>query len=353
MLNIKEYGSVLRDTVVDWNDDDAPHLAGALAYYTLLSTAPLVVLCLAIAGAVFGEDAARGEMTQQVQSLIGAQAANAVQSIASSAHSQSGGIIGSIVGIGVGLFGASGVFGELQLVLNTIWGVKPRPGRGVKGFIRDRFLSFTMVLGVAFLLLVSLVVSSVLAGVGHFFAHALPGGEFVWQIVNALISFAVVTLLFALIFKVVPDVEVAWRDVIVGAAVTALLFTIGKTLLGLYLGKSSVASSYGAAGSIIALVVWVFYSAQILFLGAEFTQVYARRFGSQIRPSANAEAIKPALAEPAADGGGASTGAGKAKSANAGAADHRAAPIAAANSGDPQPAPTAPVDAHPTAGTPH
>jgi membrane protein len=304
MLNIKELGSVLRDTVVKWNDDDAPHLAGALAYYTLLSTAPLVVLCLAIAGAVFGADVARGEMTQQVQSLIGAQAANAVQSIAASAHNESGGVLSSIIGIAVGLFGASGVFGELQLVLNTIWGVKPKSGRGLKGFIRDRFLSFSMVLSVAFLLLVSLVVSSVLAGIGHFLSHALPGGELVWQVVNALISLGVVTLLFALIFKVVPDVEVSWRDVIVGAAVTALLFTIGKTLLGLYLGKSSVASSYGAAGSIIALVVWVFYSAQILFLGAEFTQVFARRFGSQIRPSANAEPINAALAGPAADGGG-------------------------------------------------
>jgi membrane protein len=226
------------------------------------------------------------------------QAAKAVQSIAaSSANNEKAGIIGSIVGIAVGLFGASGVFGELQLVLNTIWGVKPKPGRGVKGFIQDRFFSFTMVLGVAFLLLVSLVLSSVLSGVGHFLAGALPGGETLWQVVNALISFGIITLLFALIFKVVPDVEVRWKDVSVGAAVTALLFTIGKTLLGLYLGKSSVTSSYGAAGSLVALVVWVFYSAQILFLGAEFTQVYATRYGGHIRPSKNAIPVKEGVVD--------------------------------------------------------
>jgi membrane protein len=291
MLTLQKTGALLRETVSDWSDDQAPHLAAALACYTLLSTAPLVILCLSIAGALFGEDAARGEMTQQVQALIGAQAAGAVQSIASSAHHDAG-VLSSIIGIVVGMIGASGVFGELQLALNIIWGVKPKPGRGVKGFIRDRFLSFTMVVGVAFLLLVSLLVSTLLAGIGHFLAGALPGGEILWQVVNALASFAVITGLFALIFKVVPDVDVTWKDVWVGAAVTALLFTIGKTLLGLYLGKSGVTSSYGAAGSIVALVVWVFYSAQILFGGAEFAQVYARNSGSHFRPSKNAVAVK-------------------------------------------------------------
>jgi membrane protein len=291
MLTFKKVGLLLRETVSDWSDDQAPHLAAALACYTLLSTAPLVILCLSIAGAVFGEDAARGEMTQQVQALIGAQAAGAVQSIANSAHHDAG-VLSSIIGIVVGLIGASGVFGELQLALNIIWGVKPKDGRGVRGFIRDRFLSFTMVVSVAFLLLVSLLVSTVLAGIGHFLADALPGGELLWQVINALLSLAVITALFALIFKVVPDVDVTWRDVGVGAAVTALLFTIGKTLLGLYLGKSGVTSSYGAAGSIVALVVWVFYSAQILFGGAEFAQVYARNSGSHFRPSKNAVAVK-------------------------------------------------------------
>jgi membrane protein len=289
---VKTIGSVVRETTADWIDDEAPHLAAALACYTLLSTAPLVLVCLAIAGAVFGQDAARGELTQQIQALIGGQAASAVQGIASNAHRADAGVLSSIVAIVVGLVGASGVFGELQLALNAIWGVKPKPGRGLRGMIRDRFFSFTMVLGVAFLLLVSLIVSTVLTAVGHFLADTLPGGATIWQLLNALLSLGVVGLLFTLIFKTVPDIEVAWKDVWLGGALTALLFTIGKTLLGLYLGTSGVTSSYGAAGSIVALVVWVFYSAQILFLGAEFTQVYARRWGSRVRPNRDAVAVK-------------------------------------------------------------
>ncbi|HEX4355779.1 MAG TPA: YhjD/YihY/BrkB family envelope integrity protein, partial [Polyangiales bacterium] len=196
MLTIRETGSLLKETAADWVDDEAPHLAAALSCYALLSTAPLVVVSLAIASAVFGADAARGEMTQQVQALIGAQAAGAIQGIATSAQNDHAGFVSSIIAIGIGLFGASGVFGELQLALNIIWGVKAKSGRGVKGFIHDRFLSFTMVLGVAFLLLVSLLVSTVLAGLGHFLAHTLPGGEVVWQVLNALISIAVISVLF-------------------------------------------------------------------------------------------------------------------------------------------------------------
>jgi membrane protein len=180
------------------------------------------------------------------------------------------------------------VFGELQSSLNTIWEVKPKPGRGLLGQLKDRFLSFTMVLGVAFLLLVSLVLSTVLSGLGNAVAGALPGGEGIWQVVTFLFTFSVITGLFALIFKYIPDAQIQWRDVWLGAAVTALLFTVGKFLLGLYLGKAAPGSSYGAAGSIIALVVWVYYAAQILFLGAEFTQVQARRNGTGIRPSKDA-----------------------------------------------------------------
>jgi membrane protein len=180
------------------------------------------------------------------------------------------------------------VFGELQSSLNAVWEVAPKPGRGVLGQLRDRFLSFTMVLGVAFLLLISLLISSLLSAVGKMMAGALPGGEVLWQVVNFTFSLAVVTGLFALIFKVIPDAEVKWRDVWLGAAFTAILFTLGKFLLGLYLGKAAVGSAYGAAGSIIALVVWVYYAAQILLLGAEFTQVQARRHGHEIRPSAGA-----------------------------------------------------------------
>lgn len=289
-MSVSPAWSLLKDTAVDWYEDNAPRLAASLAYYALLSTAPLVLLAISIAGLVFGEEAARGQIAQAIGSVVGEQAAAGIQGVAGAAHHTRSGVIGSAVSIGVLLFGASGAFGELQTALNAIWEVEPKPGRGWRGFIRDRFFSFTMVLGVAFLLLVSLVVSAGLAALGKFLSSSLPGGEALWQVINFLISFSVVTLLFALILKVVPDARIRWHDVWIGAAVTALLFTVGKTLFGLYLGKSDVTSSYGAAGSIVALVLWVYYSSQILFFGAEFTQVYARRFGGSIKPSANAVA---------------------------------------------------------------
>jgi membrane protein len=206
-----------------------------------------------------------------------------------SAQEPKRGIIGTLVGLATLLIGASGVFGQLQMSLNTIWEVKPKTSRGLLGQVKDRFFSFTMVLGVAFLLLVSLVLSSMLSSFGSVLSDNLPGGATLWQLINFALSFAVVTVLFALIFKVIPDAKVEWRDVWLGAAVTALLFTIGKQLLGLYLGKAAVGSSYGAAGSMIALVVWVYYASQILFVGAEFTQVHARHRGARIEPTANAE----------------------------------------------------------------
>jgi membrane protein len=280
--------SVIKETASDWKDDNASGLAAALAYYTLLSIAPLVVLAVAIAGLAFGEEAARGQISQQLSTVVGAQAGESIESIASSAHAPSAGVLSSIIGVVVLLFGASGVFGELQTSLNTIWEVEPKPGRGILGVIKDRFFSFTMVVGVAFLLLVSLVLSAAIAGLGRFLENALPGGEALWTVLNVAISLGIITLLFALIFKVVPDAKIRWHDVWVGAFVTAVLFTIGKLLIGLYLGKSSFSSSYGAAGSLVALVVWVYYTSQIVFLGAEFTQVYARRFGSRIVPTENA-----------------------------------------------------------------
>ncbi|HKP56298.1 MAG TPA: YihY/virulence factor BrkB family protein [Polyangiales bacterium] len=288
---------LFKDTGLEWYEDEVPRKAASLAYYTLLSTAPLVLFSVAIAGLLFGEEAARGQVAGQISSVVGEQAATAIQNVARSAHQSDSGTLGSIVGIVVLLVGASGVFGELQTALNEIWGVKPKPGRGIWGFLRDRFWSFTMVLGVAFMLLVSLVISTALAALGRYLSGSLPGGEALWQILNFLISLGIITGLFGLIFKVVPDAEIRWRDVWVGALFTAVLFTLGKFGLGLYLGKSTVASSYGAAGSIVALVVWVYYAAQIAFLGAEFTQVYARLFGKDIQPSPQAMPIdKPAAA---------------------------------------------------------
>jgi membrane protein len=288
MASRKAIASVLKETVTEWKDDNVPRLAAALAFYTLLSIAPLVIIAIAVVGFAFGEEAARGQIAQELGRVVGAQAGEAIESIASSADRPTAGIVSTIIGVVVLLFGASGVFGELQSSLNTIWEVEPKPGRGIKGLIRDRFFSFTMVLAVAFLLLVSLLLSTLIGALGQFLERSLPGGETLWAVLNFGISLAMIAGLFALIFKTVPDVEMRWRDVWVGAAVTALLFVLGKFLLGLYLSRSAVSSTYGAAGSIIALVLWVYYSSQIVFMGAEFTQVYARRFGSHIRPSEHA-----------------------------------------------------------------
>lgn len=298
--------ALLKDTVSDWSDDSASRLAASLAYYTLLSIAPLVVLCVSIAGFVFGDDAARGEISHQVSSVVGSEAGSAVQSIVANARAPAAGIIGSVIGIAVLLFGASNVFGELQSALNVIWEVQPKPGRGIVGVIKDRFFSFTMVLGVAFLLLVSLVLSAGLAAAGRFFSNLLPFHA-LFAALNFLVNFGVTTVLFALIFKVIPDVKIQWRDVWVGAIITSALFSLGRFLLGLYIGRAGMSSSYGAAGSLVALVVWVYYSAQILFFGAEFTQVYARARGSRIEPSSNA--IPAPDAKPTATSGTATSGA--------------------------------------------
>jgi membrane protein len=283
---------VAKQTASDWVEDDASRLAASLAFYTLLSLAPLVIIAVSIAGLVLGTDAARGRIAAELSSVVGANAAAGIQAVVASARSQTSGTLGAIIGVITLFIGASGVFGELQFALNSIWEVRARRGRGLLGEVRDRFFSFTMVLAVAFLLLVSLLLSAALSAVGHAFASALPGGELFWQAANFGFSLAMITGLFALIFKLVPDVLIRWSDVWEGAFVTALLFTIGKSLLGLYLGRASIGSSYGAAGSLVVLVVWVYYSAQILFLGAELTQVLARRRGHAIRPSSNAVAFQ-------------------------------------------------------------
>jgi membrane protein len=284
--------TVVKETASDWIDDDASRLAASLAFYTLLSLAPLVIIAVAVAGFVLGPEAARGQIADELSSVVGRDAARGIQAVVASAQSPTSGLIGTIIGVVTLFVGASGVFGELQFALNSIWEVKAKPGRGVLGEVKDRFFSFSMVLVVAFLLLVSLMLSALLSALGRGFATSLPGGELVWQAVNFAFSLAMVTCLFALIFKYVPDVEIDWKDVWAGAGVTALLFTIGKSLLGVYLGKASIESSYGAAGSLVVLVVWVYYSAQILFLGAEFTQVQARLRGRRIRPSRSAVAFR-------------------------------------------------------------
>ena len=282
-----------RETFVEFFDDRVPMLGAAVAYYTLFSLAPLLVVALAIAGFFFGPEASSGQLASTLGGLLGAQGAEAVQGMVARAYQPGAGVLAALLGIVALLFGAGGVFGQLQVAMDTIWDVKRRKGRGVKGFVKDRFFSFAMVLGVGFLLLVSLVVTALLSLMGDALSATLPGGEALWQVLNFLISLAILSLLFALLFKVVPDVEVAWRDVLVGGFLTALLFTAGKLLIGLYLGRGTVGSVYGAAGSLVIVLVWVYYSAQIFFLGAEFTQVYANRYGSGSRPDEDAVALEP------------------------------------------------------------
>lgn len=288
-MQLSDTWATVKETVSDWSDDNASRMAASLAYYALLSLAPLLVISIAVIGFFVGPEAARGQVAGELASVVGNQAADGIQAIAANAKSPAAGVVSTVVGVVTLFFGASGVFGELQSSLNAVWDVKPKPGRGLWGEVKARFLSFTMVLGVAFMLLISLLLSAMLSAVGTRFSGLLPGGEVLWQIVNFAFSLLVISGVFSLIFKYVPDVRVRWRDVWLGALVTALLFTLGKLLLGLYLGKAAVGSAYGAAGSIIALVVWVYYATQIFLLGAEFTQVQARRNGGKIEPAADAE----------------------------------------------------------------
>jgi membrane protein len=287
-MNVKRIVELFKKTFQEWQEDKASRLAAALAYYTAFSIAPLFVIAIAIAALVFGEEAAQGKIFWQLRDLVGQDAAKAIQSLLVSSSKPAEGTIATIISVALLFFGASNVFSQLQDALNTIWEVAPKPGIGVKGIVKTRILSFGIVLGIGFLLLVSLILSAVLAGLGNYFGELMPGLQVLWTILNFGLSFGVITLLFALMFKFLPDAKIAWSDVWIGALLTALLFTIGKSLIGLYLGNSGVGSTYGAAGSFVVLLLWVNYSAQILFFGAEFTQVYANKYGSRIIPKKNA-----------------------------------------------------------------
>jgi membrane protein len=291
-MSLKETIDVLKQTFSEWMEDQAPTLGAALAYYTVFSLAPLLIISISIAGLVFGKEAAQGQIFDQLRGLLGDESGRAMEVMVQNASAEPAtGLVATLLGFVTLLFGASGVFAQLQMSLNTIWGVQPKPGRGILGIIQDRILSFGFILVVGFLLLVSLLLTAAIAFVGHRFGEMVPGMEALAQILNSIFSLAVIALLFAMIFKFLPDAKIAWRDVWIGAFITAALFTLGKFALGLYLGRSGVASSYGAAGSLIVLLLWVFYSSQIVFFGAEFTQVYANRFGSRVAPSGNAVAV--------------------------------------------------------------
>ena len=279
--------SLLKQTFNEWLQDKAPQLGAALAYYTVFSLAPLILVLLAIVGVIFRDDPAGAwdRITQQMSYFLDPSALQIVQNIAQKASQPGKSTIATIIGIALAIFGASGVFGQLQDALNTIWGVKAKPSQGIWGFLRSRFLSFAMVAGICFLLLVSLAVEALLKGFSHYVQSVLAGGIMIALVVYVVFDFAVVVLLFAMIFKFLPDVEIQWRDVWIGAVITAILFGMGKWLLGFYLGSGAAGSAYGAASSLITLLLWVYYSSQILLFGAEFTQVYAARAGRAFKPS--------------------------------------------------------------------
>jgi membrane protein len=275
--------SLFKGAVSGWIDDYAPSMGAALSYYAVFSIGPLLLIVISVAGLVFGEDAARGEIFSQLRGLMGDGAARAVEALLESVNKPAQGIVMTGVGLILLFIGATTVFGELQNALDRIWRAPVRARtKGLWALLRTRWVSFGMLLGIAFLLIVSLVLGAALAALGKWWGGVFGNWEVVAQLVNVVVSFGVTTLGFALIYKLMPRVKVQWSDVWVGAAVTALLFTVGKFLIGLYIGKSGVASGFGAAASLIVIFVWVYYSAQIFLLGAEFTWVYARTYGSML-----------------------------------------------------------------------
>jgi len=277
---------VLKRALAGWWNDNVPHLGAALSYYTLFSLAPILIVAIAIAGLVFGAEAVRGEVVGQIDALVGHEGAIAVQAMLEGAARPSSSVPATILGVVTFFVGATGAFLELQTALNAIWRVKPKASTSfLRTLMIDRLISFGLVVGVGFLLLTSLLVSAGLAALHTYMGETFPGGAGLWEAVNVMVSLAVISVLFAMVFKVLPDVELAWGDVWVGGLVTAGLFTIGKFMIGLYLGTSAFASSYGAAGSVIVLLVWVYYSAQIILLGAEFTREYVKEFGRKPPPS--------------------------------------------------------------------
>ena len=276
---------LLKMTATAWLDDRAMRLAAALAYYSIFSLAPLIIIAISVAGFIFGEAAARGAISEQLTESLGPMGASAVENMINSARSTASSGLMTIVGIGLLIFSATGIFGQLKDAMNTIWGIMPKPDRGVRGMVIDRLLALIMVFCIGLLLMASLVITVCLSALSGWLGDVMPLPGAFWQALNLLVSFAVTTLLFAMIFKILPDADIRWLDVWTGAAITSLLFTLGKWGLSLYLGRESAVSTYGAAGAFVLILLWVHYSACILFFGAEFTQVYAHARGHEIHPN--------------------------------------------------------------------
>lgn len=279
-ISLKELGPLLVKTVRAWSDDRCSTMGAAIAYYTLFSLAPLILIIVSVAGMIFGEEAARGEVFVQLQGLLGDGGAQAVQDLLTSVNKPGGGIVATLTGVVLMIIGATTVFAELQSTLDYIWRAPPAQENGIWSLIRTRLLSFGLILGVGFLLVVSLLMSAGLAAVQKVWAPWFTDWNILLNVVNAVVSFALLTVLFAMIYKLMPRVPIAWADVWLGAVITSLLFGLGRHLIGLYIGRGAVASGFGAAGSLVVVLVWVYYSTQIFLFGAEFTSVIAQRKGT-------------------------------------------------------------------------
>jgi len=291
--------ALVKTTFNDWLDDDALRLGASLAFYTVWSIGPLLLVVVSIAGLAFGRAAAQGDVVASLRGLVGDAGAQSIQEAIVHANDSGHTVLANIVGIAALLFAASGVFGELKSSLNIVWDVTPKPG-SFWLTIKQRFFSLTMVLGTGFLLLVSLILSAALSAIGSRFHDKIPGGEAVWHVVHIAFSVGITAVVFTLMFKVIPDAKIAWKDVWLGGFATAVMFSAGQVLIGLYLGKTSVGSAYGAASSLMIVLLWVFFSSCILFLGAEFTQVYANMYGSNIGPTENAVGVPKGMTPAAA-----------------------------------------------------
>jgi membrane protein len=296
---IKTVLKLFKEAAIGWSDDNVSIHGAALSYYTIFSIAPLLLVAIAIAGLVLGQQASQGEIFGGVRRLLGDDGARSIEGLVHSASLKPhAGLVATVLGFVTLIFGASGVFTQLQQSLNIIWRVTTEPGKGVWVFIRRRLLTFSMVVVIGFILLVTLVVSAAISALGEFVGDRLPGGEALWHVVNVLVSFGVTTALLAAVLKVLPDVELGWRDVWLGSAVTAALFTVGRLGIALYLGHSGVASSYGAAGSLIVVLLWVYYASQIVYFGAEFTRAHVRHAGRAVRAKEGSKLIEPSAVSP-------------------------------------------------------
>ena len=287
-VNPKTVWMLFRSTVQNWITDDAQRLAAALAYYTVFSLAPILIIVIGLTSLYFGSYRAQQQIVMQVQALVGEEGATLIDSMIESALNRDTGLVATLIGLGTLLVGASGVFAQLQGALNQVWGVRPNPKKGLLVVLRALFLYFAMILAVGFLLLVSLIISAWLSSLFELIAYYIPDAQILLRVLNFIFSFAAVTVLFALIYKVLPDVQIRWRDVWLGAAGTALLFGLGKYVIGLYLGNTAIVSSFGPAGALVVILIWIYYSAQIFLFGAEFIQVYANWRGVRLIPTSYA-----------------------------------------------------------------